>query len=143
FWLATSLEHPLSGRSSVSLREVQDASLMLLVDGHCLRDQALAICADPKGSTILANDVRATSLNTLLNLVGAGLGTTIVPSLALDLARAHNVATVPLDDYGASRTVRILHRPSSRRHEALKRLARIVSSHVPPDRVRNCLDDSR
>lgn len=136
FWLATSRETSLAVRASVSFREIDASSLLLLTDGHCLRDQALALCGSSERSTVLASDVRATSLETLLNLVGSGYGSTIVPALALELARSHEVATIPIADEGASRRIRLAHRAGIPRRRALSQLARIVGESAPHARIR-------
>ncbi len=60
--------------------DLADAPLLLLEDGHCLRDQALAVCGfpPPRG----AEDFRASSLETLRQMVAAGVGCTLLPTLA-------------------------------------------------------------
>jgi LysR family transcriptional regulator, hydrogen peroxide-inducible genes activator len=136
FWLAVARNHPLAARTTASLSDVDPASLMLLVDGHCLRDQTLALCSDPNRLHVPTSDVAGTSLDTLLQLVGAGLGSTIVPALALDVARAYGVATIQLDDPNASRRIRIVHRPSVPRRAALTTLAEVIRERIPRERVR-------
>ena len=80
FTVAMPNNHPLAKRPSVKLDDLNGETLLLLEDGHCLRDQALDVCSriDAKES----DDYRATSLETLRQMVAAGLGITLLPELA-------------------------------------------------------------
>ena len=80
FTLAVPSNSPLAKRSNVKLDDLTGETLLLLEDGHCLRDQALDVCSriDVKES----EDYRATSLETLRQMVAAGLGITLLPQLA-------------------------------------------------------------
>jgi LysR family transcriptional regulator, hydrogen peroxide-inducible genes activator len=80
FTLAVPGSHPLAKKGSVKLDDLSGESLLLLEDGHCLRDQALDVCSriDVKED----DDYRATSLETLRQMVAAGLGITLLPELA-------------------------------------------------------------
>jgi LysR family hydrogen peroxide-inducible transcriptional activator len=82
FVLATPLGHPLA-RTKKPLRmdALTDEAVMLLEDGHCFRDQVLALCAR---SGVAENELRATSLATLVQMVAGGAGVTLLPSLALE-----------------------------------------------------------
>jgi LysR family hydrogen peroxide-inducible transcriptional activator len=85
FLLAAPAGHALArGRSKLRLSQLRRAEVLLLDEGHCLRDQALALCSEAGASE--AQDVRATSLRTLLRLVAAGFGVTLLPALARDEA---------------------------------------------------------
>jgi LysR family hydrogen peroxide-inducible transcriptional activator len=80
FTLAVPANHPLADRDRVKLDDLKDETLLLLEDGHCLRDHALSVC-----SRIRLNqeqDYRATSLETLRQMVAAGHGITLLPELA-------------------------------------------------------------
>jgi LysR family hydrogen peroxide-inducible transcriptional activator len=80
FTLAVPTSHPLADRDRVRLEDIKDETLLLLEDGHCLRDHALSVC-----SRIRLNheqDYRATSLETLRQMVAAGHGITLLPELA-------------------------------------------------------------
>src|SRR5580700_9247605 len=78
FVLATSRSHPLAARSSpVKPAELRDASVLLLNEGHCFREQTLAYCASRK---IRELEFRATSLSTLAQMVAGGAGVTLLPS---------------------------------------------------------------
>jgi LysR family hydrogen peroxide-inducible transcriptional activator len=81
FVLATPRAHPLARRRGPArLDDLNGVDLLLLEDGHCLRDQALAFCARGR---IHELDFRATSLPTLVQMVAAGAGVTLLPRLAL------------------------------------------------------------
>ena len=131
FSLALPAGHPLAARPRVRTDELDPAGLILLADGHCLADQALALCAQTRarGSR---SDLSATSLETVLNLVEAGLGTTIVPALA----RAHfegrfdRIAFRPLDGPQSARTIRAVHRAFVPRRAAIERLARTIRASI-------------
>jgi LysR family hydrogen peroxide-inducible transcriptional activator len=80
FTLAVPSANPLAKRANIRLEDLTGESLLLLEDGHCLRDQALDVCSriDVKEH----DDYRATSLETLRQMVAAGLGVTLLPELA-------------------------------------------------------------
>lgn len=81
FLLAVSQQHPLSKRKTLQLQDIVNSELLLLEEGHCLRDQALAFCQNQDELNV--NDFRATSLETLRYMVAAGLGITLLPELAV------------------------------------------------------------
>jgi LysR family hydrogen peroxide-inducible transcriptional activator len=80
FLLATSAAHPLATRSSVSVDSLGEYPLLLLDEGHCLRDQALEFCK--LNALEESGDFRATSLPTLMQMVSTDLGITLVPEMA-------------------------------------------------------------
>ena len=81
FFLVSARRRDRRRRASIRVEEIDSATLLLLAEGHCLRDQALALCAAAQKSALRA-DVRATSLETLRHLVSAGQGATLAPLLA-------------------------------------------------------------
>jgi LysR family hydrogen peroxide-inducible transcriptional activator len=82
FTLAVPNQHPLAAKTPVKIQDLKGQTLLLLEDGHCLRDQALEVCSriDVKE----AEDFRATSLETLRQMVVAGLGVTLLPETAVE-----------------------------------------------------------
>jgi LysR family transcriptional regulator, hydrogen peroxide-inducible genes activator len=82
FTLALPNGHILARKSAVKVQDLEDQTLLLLEDGHCLRDQALEVCS--RVDVREAEDFRATSLETLRQMVVAGLGITLLPELAVD-----------------------------------------------------------
>ncbi len=92
FWFAEP-EGPARRRPRDVMREddLRGQRLLLLTEGHCLRDQALAICgtADREAD----GDFRATSLETILQMVATGLGSTLLPAMACGDARPRSVTS--------------------------------------------------
>ncbi len=80
FVLAVPQAHPLAKRPQVRMEDLKSQSLLLLEDGHCLRDQALALCA--RSGVQEKQDFRATSIETLRQMVAVGAGVTLLPALA-------------------------------------------------------------
>ncbi|MFN4183906.1 MAG: hydrogen peroxide-inducible genes activator, partial [Hyphomonas sp.] len=82
FLLAAPAGHPLSRKNGLSPEDLQGEDLLLLEDGHCLRDHAVSICRLKTGAG--REQVAATSLGTLVNMVAGGLGVSLIPRLAAD-----------------------------------------------------------
>ena len=97
--------------------------MLLLEDGHCLRDQALAICSSH--NAVENTNFRATSLETLRQMVAANIGVTLMPELALG-ARAGLVRYIPFRGRPPCRDIGIVWRSTVSRAELLGRLARAI-----------------
>ncbi len=82
FLLAVPADDPLPARARVSVGDVDQRRLILLEEGHCLRDQALAFCATRRGDQ--PTGLGATSLSTVMQMVANGYGVTLVPEVAID-----------------------------------------------------------
>jgi LysR family hydrogen peroxide-inducible transcriptional activator len=125
--------HPKAAYERIETHDLDGETLLLLADGHCLREQALALCSgrsiDPAGS-----DLRASSLETLLNLVEAGYGITVVPALAKEVQARDSarLVTRPFAGAGASRAVRLVYRPNTPRRLAALRFAEVVRTAIAP-----------
>lgn len=117
FLLACAAEHPLARVTEVSLEEVGRDALLLLEEGHCLRDQALAVC---RVESVDAR-VKASSLQTLIRMVERNRGVTLLPQLAARQARG--VVLKPLAGQGVRRTVRLVMRKTYLRREAMDLIA--------------------
>ncbi|MFU0507701.1 hydrogen peroxide-inducible genes activator [Pseudaminobacter sp. NGMCC 1.201702] len=99
--------------------------LMLLEEGHCLREQALAVCGSVK--PVAMASYGATSLTTLLQMVAHGLGVTLIPEMAIGPASTmRDLKTVPFTEPMPSRTICLAWRRNSMRHEECVELAKIV-----------------
>ncbi len=123
FYLAVGKQHPKAARKTVSLDDLNDEQVLLLEDGHCLRDQALDIC---KSHNAVENtNFRATSLETLRQMVAANIGITLMPELALG-ARAGSVKYIPFRGRPPSRDIGMVWRDTVSRAELLGRLARAI-----------------
>ncbi len=133
FWVALPANHALCAHKEIAAGDIDPKALLLLTDGHCLRDQALDLCRHPQIGEGAMADMRATSLETLLLLVSAGQGVTLLPQLAVECGRADTdrLATRPLAGANASRRVRLIHRRRSPRAKALIELARIIRASLP------------
>ena len=112
------------GRASIGVEEIDPNNLLLLAEGHCLRDQTLALC-NAAERTALGADVRGTSLETLRHLAAAGQGATLAPLLAYaDWRRSGaGIAGLKIIGDGASRLVRLMFKRGSPREVALEALA--------------------
>jgi LysR family transcriptional regulator, hydrogen peroxide-inducible genes activator len=86
FLLALPADDPLPPKSRVNARDVSSRQLILLEEGHCLRDQALAFCATQSGDTPAG--LGATSLSTVMQMVANGYGATLLPRIAVDAGLA-------------------------------------------------------
>jgi len=126
FVLACPSGHPLASRDVLAESDLDGESVLLLEEGHCLRDHALPICKSA-GMTEYA-DFRATSLGTLLQMVGAGIGVTLVPEMAIAGETNCNpgVAFRPFDEGGPSRSIGVAWRKSSAREDEFKALAETI-----------------
>ena len=110
-------------RSTIGVDEINPQTLLLLAEGHCLRDQALALCGAAERAA--GADVRATSLETVRHLAAAGQGATLAPLLAFADWRRQSDALDGLRvvGLGASRLVRLIHRRNAPRRAAIEALA--------------------
>ncbi len=128
FVLACATGDPLAKKKTVKPEDLKGAGLLLLTDGHCLRDQALALCglAAANGE---AADFRATSLETIRQMVAAGMGCTLLPAMALD-AHGHNLETRPIRG-DAFRRIGLAWRKSFPNEGDLLCLADLVRRHAP------------
>lgn len=97
FFLACSHDHRLAATAVATVRSLDREPLLLLEDGHCLRGQALAICSARPGRA--REQYQATSLHTLVPMVAAGVGVTLLPKLAVDtpLVQGAGVSIARLD----------------------------------------------
>ncbi|GAO02442.1 LysR substrate-binding domain-containing protein [Anaeromyxobacter sp. PSR-1] len=130
FVLATPPGHPLgAARGPASAAELRDASVLLLEDGHCLREQALAFCSRARTREL---EYRATSLSTLAQMVAGGAGVTLLPELAVPTeTRRADLRLRPFADPAPFRTIALVWRRSSPIAEALRRLAATVKAAYP------------
>ena len=125
--------HALSSLAHLRMGDVDRNDILLLTEGHCFRDQALAICDAPtrKNARNTAS-LRATSLETLINLVAQGQGVTLVPSLAMrSLSDDLHLQNRALDDEGAARDINLTIRRSTPRRALAGRIAEVIQSGLP------------
>ena len=131
FCLAVHRDNPLARRKTVSLADLDGEDFLLLEDGHCLRDQALEVCA--LAGIEEQSGFRATSLETLRQMVAAGAGTTLLPMLAVDdrALNAADVVTLRFRKPPPSRVIAIARRPTCPRAKAIDAFAGIAAREVP------------
>jgi len=134
FWLVLPSKHALYNHDDISAAELRELDLLLLAEGHCLTDQVLDVCRKVGNATTGEGaDLRAASLETLLPLVGAGMGCTLVPALALRGAWTTDLGVVArqLNIPSARRRVALVYRHSFPRTQALRALADVIVEHLP------------
>ncbi len=131
FLAAVPASHPLAKMDSVPISALVDAGLLLLEEGHCLRDHALEAC---HLDGLQNEEIRATSLETLRQMVGMGLGVTLMPLLASggSATDASPVALRPLAAPGASRTIGLVWRRRSPLAATMEQLAQSLKQALPP-----------
>ncbi|HVC01316.1 MAG TPA: LysR substrate-binding domain-containing protein [Steroidobacteraceae bacterium] len=126
FTVALPNNHALAAKATIKVQDLRGQTLLLLEDGHCLRDQALELCN--RVGAREAEDFRATSLETLRQMVVAGLGITLLPELAVEspfgsqrgLAVRHFARPAPTRRVGA------VWRRSTTRAAAIRELCRLI-----------------
>ncbi|TWI02691.1 LysR family hydrogen peroxide-inducible transcriptional activator [Luteimonas cucumeris] len=132
FLLAVPEHHPLAARKTLALKDLGDQRLLLLEDGHCLRDQALDVC-QLSGASEKAG-FQATSLETLRQMVAADVGVTLLPMLATKppVARSEAIHLLRFHDSQPSRRIALVWRRSSAMHGFLLQLAEVFRA-LPQD----------
>jgi LysR family transcriptional regulator, hydrogen peroxide-inducible genes activator len=117
FVLALPPGHRLAAEDEVSVSALTSEHLLLLEDGHCLRDQALAVCGLLAGDHTETDGFAATSLHTLVQMVASGLGVTLLPRLAIaaGVTSGCDVVLRPLAGAGSWRTLGLAWRSNTAR----------------------------
>lgn len=135
FWVAMPTGHSLARHETVDIEQIEPAELLLLADGHCLRDQVYEACKlnRESGTGAPGPKTQKTSLATILSLVGSGEGITLVPAMSLSDAWVTDagIAVRPERSGTAGRTVRLVHRNGYPRMALVAKLADIVAGIVP------------
>lgn len=126
FFVAFPEGEPDNPPNSIVPEMIDEARLLLLVDGHCLKDHALAACNRPElraSATMLG-----TSLHTLIQMVDSGLGQTLIPEMAVKhgLLTGTRVQARPLDAPHASREIALVWRTNSPRQPEFELLAKTI-----------------
>lgn len=133
FWLVPA-NHALAARASVSEGDLDAEPVLLLEEGHCFREQALAVCARAHAQQEHADgDFRATSIETLRQMVAAGMGTTLVPALALGAREKGGKGTValPFRAPAPTRRMALVWRGTHPRGKDHRLLAQWIREHLP------------
>jgi LysR family hydrogen peroxide-inducible transcriptional activator len=125
FLLAVPPAHRLARRPRrVGEEELRDETVLLLEDGHCLRDQALSVCREAGARE--AEGVRASSLSTLAQMVEGGLGVTLIPASAAAVEGRGGLALLRFRDPEPSRELGLVWRRESARGAEFERLAELL-----------------
>lgn len=123
--------HRLSSQAEVSEKALTN-ELLVLADGHCLANQALDACGAKSGTqTGLQASMQAATLETLVNLVAAGYGSTLIPALAAESLGHRGIILRPLAGRSI-RTIRLVSRPGFPRPQALRALEKVIRESVVP-----------
>jgi LysR family hydrogen peroxide-inducible transcriptional activator len=96
FWVALPVDHPLAKGKGIEASRLPVDDLLLLSEGHCLREHALSACSLP--STTQRTSMQGTSLYTLIEMVAGGLGITLIPEMAIssDMVTHAEISLKPL-----------------------------------------------
>ncbi|MDT0577166.1 hydrogen peroxide-inducible genes activator [Croceicoccus sp. F390] len=129
-YVAVPADDPIGASQSVLPAALDETRLLLLEDGHCLREHALAACNRPELRT--GAMMVGTSLHTLVQMVDNGLGLTMLPKMALDagILRDTEIKALPLDSQHASREIVLIWRRNSPRGDEF----RLLSAELREDR---------
>src|SRR5580658_2325635 len=124
-------QHRLAKRATIRIEELKDESLLLLEEGHCLRDQALEVCK--RVGVHEKQDFRATSLETLRQMVASGTGVTLLPELASRGAygAARGVVIRPFCRPVPVRHIGAIWRKTSARLAAITAVCDLIARHAP------------
>jgi LysR family hydrogen peroxide-inducible transcriptional activator len=123
FFVALPKVHTLASRDHVSQEELAKEHLLLLEEGHCLRDQALAVC-----QTANTDEFRASSLATVVQMVANGYGLTILPSLALstEVGDPSPIAVIPFAEPVPFRSIGLAWRQATPHEDEFKELGHFI-----------------
>ncbi|MEU6196380.1 LysR substrate-binding domain-containing protein [Streptomyces sp. NPDC047061] len=137
FVLVTPLGHPLGGRTGIAREALKELNLLLLDEGHCLRDQALDICREA-GRKDVAVTTTAAGLATLVQLVAGGLGCTLLPHTAVkvETSRSEQLRTGSFAEPAPSRRVALAMRAGAARGAEYRELAAALREALRPLPVR-------
>lgn len=123
--------HPLNSREDLNIGDLAVNELILLPEGHCFRDQAVDLCQRAQPSTL--NDVSVSSMETIISLVAAGQGISLIPSMALGgrWNSGDDVSVRKLDHPNAYRQVNLTFRSSTPKRQLLESLADVILNSLP------------
>jgi len=141
FLLAVPASDPRKENGRVAAEEIDQSRLILLEDGHCLRDQALAFCATAaRGRTTAAGGTAfgASSLNTVMQMVAGGYGVTLIPQIAADVERRdERVKFLRLENPQPGRSIGLAFRRTSPRKADFAALGEMVKESLSPATTAN------
>lgn len=112
FYLAVSSDAPLAEEEIITLDEINDEPILMLEEGHCLRDQSLSFCQQKNVSPNVV--FQGSSLHSILNLVETGFGYTFVPEMVVDSQTRNELEFIPFSDPKPHREIILARRSSTR-----------------------------
>ncbi len=126
FMLTVQNSHPMAARKRAKEDDLCDEQVLLLEDGHCLRDQILPLC-ERMGANELG-DFRASSLTTLVQMVAGGMGITLLPEMSVraEAGPERKLKVIPFGAKGPARTIGLAWRPSSIRKAEFQLLGKTI-----------------
>jgi LysR family hydrogen peroxide-inducible transcriptional activator len=126
-YVACPAAHPFASGPALTAANLAGQPMLLLEDGHCLREHALTACRLAPGRA--NEDLQGTSLATLVQMVASGLGLTFLPEMAIEVEsrREPSVAVVPIDEDQAFREVAMVWRPGAPRGRDLRLLVQLLA----------------
>lgn len=127
FLLASPATHPLSSRPAVRTGDLKGESLLLLEDGHCLREHALEACK--LRDSQISVPYQATSLSTIVQMVANGIGLTLLPKMAVDAGITHgtDLTVRPFDQSGIAREIGLMWRKKTPRQTEFRLLGEFIT----------------
>lgn len=142
FLLAARADHPLAARERVGLEDLNDTRMLLLEEGHCLRDQALSVCQAVGARE--ASEFRATSLETLRQMAVTGAGLTLLPELATTTgAGSPDLVLRRFHEPQPRRRVAALWRKGSAREPTVRAMIAVVRRLEPVQALAASLEHAR
>jgi LysR family hydrogen peroxide-inducible transcriptional activator len=126
FYVVCPPSHRLARRKKIRPQDLEDEDLLLLEDGHCLREHALAACSLEGARR--NNGFQGTSLHTLVQMAANGLGVTLVPEMAIEagVLRGLDLVALPLEDDSPPRIIALAWRLSSSRKVMFRQLGDVL-----------------
>jgi LysR family hydrogen peroxide-inducible transcriptional activator len=124
FYLLCPETHPLAKKNDLSPEHLKTEDVLLLEDGHCLREHALSACKLSPGRR--SSEVGATSLHTLVQMVAGGMGVTLLPKIATDAVAGAHVAVRPFETPIVGRSIGVAWRENSQREDEARMLAEVL-----------------
>ena len=130
FWFVARADDPLAKTKEVAVRELRDGQILLLEEGHCLRDHAISACGARRANP--DSMIEATSLHTLIQMVEGGLGVTLLPEMTLKAGILNGTKLVarPFSTQVPSRTIALVARATSAHRRDFDLLADFVVQHL-------------
>ncbi len=115
FYLAVALDHPWAKHKVINFDEIYNQNVLLLEDGHCLRDQCLDICLSNPG--FKSHPFKATSMQTLKQMIAANVGVTLIPESMQD--KQDKIAYIAFKDKQLSRQIGLVWRKQAANNEVI------------------------